>query len=231
MSHIKLPSPARNEVEESPSLYPFKVENEVNLEVPVQPLTGSFDSVLSTRRSRREGCAPDREDISSLLWHCAKTKEISIEESGFQWEHRNSPSGGGRHPINIFVTNLQGTREGLHLYDSLTHSLLKLDDIDPADLQSFTSKVDEVLPLNNGCIVWFAAQFDKTLSKYQGGESLVWLDAGCLLATTYMVAEALGLNCCAIGITGEPYISRMLCAAPLIEGVAGCLIWKKGEGQ
>lgn len=145
----------------------------------------------------------------------------------YQWEHRASPSGGGRHPINIVVLNLIGREQEILLYDSLTHSLSELGDINAEDLRGFVSAVDEVLPLNGACILWFIAQFDKTLSKYEGGDSLVWQDAGCLLSTTYLVAEALDFNCCAIGITGEPYISEMLSAAPLVEGVGGCLIWKK----
>lgn len=231
MSHIELSSPSRREREEVPHLHPFDTTDVMNLGVPEKAPAGTFAAVLSGRRSRRGGEAPSIDDMSSLLWHCAKTKEVAIEDSGFQWEHRSAPSGGGRHPIDLLVANLRGAKEGLHHYDSLTHSLSLLGDTDCRLLQNFMEAVDGVLPINNGCVLWFAAQFEKTLSKYQDGDSLVWIDAGCLMATVYMVAESLGLNCCAIGITGEPHVSRMLTAAPLVEGVAGCLIWKKVSGN
>lgn len=227
MDHIKLKSPFRREVEQTPQLYPYSVIETVHLERPAAYPSVKFIDILRNRRSRRDGGMPDCDDVAALLWYCAKTQEISIEASGYQWEHRSAPSGGGRHPIDILVANYQGKTESLYLYDPLGHALMRLGGINQEGLTSFIATVNDVLPINEACIIWFAAQFDKTLSKYQDGESLVWLDAGCLLATTYLVAETLRLNCCAIGITGEPHISGILSTAPLVEGVAGCLVCRR----
>jgi len=204
-------------------------ESPIYLPRPENPGDRLFFDVLHERRSRREGGQPIAADVSSLLWHCAKTKATSIEESGFLWQHRASPSGGGRHPVDIVLGNYQGDASALYLYDPLAHALARLGDLDGHQLKTFVNTIDQVLPVGEAVIVWFVAQFDRTLSKYADGESLVWLDTGALLATVYLVAEASGLNCCAIGITGEPWISRILRAPELLEGVGGCLLWTRAS--
>jgi hypothetical protein len=110
------------------------------------------------------------------------------------------------------------------LYNPISHSLAAVDGIGPEDVNVFCDHVTNVVPISQGTIVWFGAQFHKTLAKYDGGESLVWRDAGALLATFCMVSEALDLNCCGIGITGEPFLSRMLGSPEGVRGVGGCVI-------
>jgi len=76
-------------------------------------------------------------------------------------------------------------------------------------------------------MLWFAAQFDRTLSRYNNGESLVWRDSGALAATIALVAECLHLSSCAIGITGEPFISQILDSKGALVGVGGLLIGQR----
>ena len=227
MDHIRLPSPYRRDVERCPQEYQYTTESPLYLPRPEDSRARESFDVLNDRRSRREGGQPSAVDVSSLLWHCAKTRGTSTEESGFLWQHRASPSGGGRHPIDIVLGNYQGDASGLYLYDPLAHTLARLSNVDAHQLRTFVDTVNQVLSVGQAVIIWFVAQFDRTLSKYADGESLVWLDAGAMLATFYLVAEASSLNWCAIGITGEPWISGLLKARQLVEGVGGCLLWTR----
>jgi hypothetical protein len=65
------------------------------------------------------------------------------------------------------------------------------------------------------------------MSKYQNGESLIWLDAGALLSTIYLVAEASGLACCAVGITGAPWVTQALGGEDRLDALCGCLLWRR----
>jgi nitroreductase len=94
-------------------------------------------------------------------------------------------------------------------------------------LSALLDQVSEMVPLTQSVVLWLAAQFDRTLSRYEAGESLVWKDAGTLTATAYFVAEAMGLACCAVGVTGEPHLSALLDAGRSMQGVGGILIGER----
>ena len=59
------------------------------------------------------------------------------------------------------------------------------------------------------------AEPGKTAAKYANSESLVWRDAGVLLGYMSVVAEALGLGFCPLGITGQAYVSALSADARL----------------
>jgi SagB-type dehydrogenase family enzyme len=112
----------------------------------------------------------------------------------------------------------------MYLYEPVPHALSKLRIADQILLEQFLVLVDGIVQLEEATIIWFGAQFGRTLSKYENGDSLVWRDAGALLMTISLVAEFLGLNCCALGITGEPSFSRILESREKVSGVGGLLI-------
>ena len=226
MVHIRLNSPSLREPERSPDLFVYKCLKTDYLPEPISLSSPPLLEVLSRRESRRAGLPPSLEDIAQLLWYSSRTLHSAREGSDFLWEHRPAPSGGGRHPVDLVVCSslVQPT---LQLYDSMAHCLCTLDIVDHDALTRFLREVDGVLPVGNAVILWFIAQHDKTLSKYQNGESLIWLDAGALLATIYLVAETLCLACCAVGITGDPWITQVLGGKGRLDGLCGCLIWRR----
>ena len=94
-------------------------------------------------------------------------------------------------------------------------------------LSRFLTSIDQVVSVGQGTIIWFGAQFDRTLSRYKDGESLVWRDTGALIATISLVAECLNLNCCALVIIGEPHFSQLLNSKGIVIGVGGLLVGSK----
>ena len=226
MTYIKLSSPSLRVPEREHKPFVYKCMKTEYLMEPVSSASPHLYEILTCRESRREGLRPSREDIAHLLWHSARTLRVAKEESGFLWQHRPSPSGGGRHPVDILVCS-SFTHPTLDLYDPLAHCLCRLAVVDQAALTQFVYEVDAVLPVGDAAILWFVAQFDRTMSKYQNGESLVWLDAGALLSTVYLVAEASGLACCAVGITGTPWVTQALGGEKRLDGLCGCLLWRR----
>lgn len=226
MEHIRLNSPSLRKSERAPEPFVYMRLGTQYLPEPAPLPSPPLFEALSWRESRRQGLRPSREDIAKLLWHSARTLRTTREESGFVWQHRPAPSGGGRHPVDVLVCS-SPTKPTLKLYDPLAHCLCILEVADQSALTQFVNEVDAVLPVGDAAILWFVAQFDRTMSKYQNGESLVWLDAGALLATVYLVAEASGLACCAVGITGNPWVARALGGEDRLDGLCGCLIWRR----
>jgi SagB-type dehydrogenase family enzyme len=226
MDHIRLKSPFLRIPERTPREFSYRCEKVIYLHNPEKNHKDDFFHIIERRKSRRDGVTLCEEDVSSLLWFCSRTKQTTREASGFLWQHRPVPSAGGRHPIDIILYNYMGDTSSVYLYDPFSHSLFRLKDIDNTALMKFRTAVNDVLAIENATILWFLGQFDKTLSKYENGECLVWLDAGILLGTVYLVAEALALGCCAVGITGEPWVSEALNGNGQIDGLTGCLVWK-----
>jgi SagB-type dehydrogenase family enzyme len=184
-----------------------------------------FEDVIASRRSRRRFGNLSVEDLGSLLWFAVKTRESRVSEEGVRWQHRPCPSAGGCHPVDILVIDQPPAMGGrrISLYDHIAHALTHLV-VATSDLHEFVADVDEVLALNHATILWMVAQPARTFSKYEYGESLIWRDAGAILATIGIVAEALGLNYCAVGATGEPAISQLLASDGSLAGLGGCLV-------
>jgi SagB-type dehydrogenase family enzyme len=182
-----------------------------------------FHEVLADRRSRRKFGSLEISTLSTFLWLGCKTRERSAAASGVVWEHRPAPSAGGRHPIDILILDQFEKLATVSLYDPISHALIQLG-CDSQIVQQLAATGQQLLPHTEGLVIWFAAQFDRTLSKYDDGESLVWRDAGALLATMHLTAEALRLNFCALGHTGEPLISAMLEGQATAIGVGGCVV-------
>ena len=69
-----------------------------------------------------------------------------------------------------------------------------------------------------GVLVGFIAESGKTASKYENPESLVWRDAGTLLGYMSLVAEALRLQFCPLGLTGDPELGDVLAPQSGLHG-------------
>lgn len=223
MKRIDLPSPRPRETE-----LPVQPANYRTLEIRYLPLpdmavTPSFHDVVGSRRSRRKFGPINEPTLSTLLWLACKTRERSVGAGGVAWEHRPAPSAGGRHPIDVLLMDAADRPPLVSLYQPVSHALCRLD-CDTPVVERLAATAQEVLPHQRGVTMWFAAQFERTLSKYEHGESLVWRDAGALLATLHLTAEALGLSYCALGHTGEPVISALLAGQVIAHGVGGCVI-------
>lgn len=181
-------------------------------------------AVLDRRASRRDFRTVDPQSLGMVLWYTAKTWARHGSHR-LRWEHRATPSAGGCHPIDVLA--LRPDPLQLTVYDPVSHALCTLT-VHAEALSALRSAVENLFPVGQGTVLWHAAQPGRTLARYEHGESLVWRDAGALVAVTAVVAEGLGLNCCPIGITGEPYLSAALEAEGRVVGVGGVVIGGRG---
>lgn len=222
MNDFELPAPIPKEQEDAFFEFPYKKESVEYLDHPSPVKSQGFWNVLVSRKTRYEFSELSTSKLSTILWHSAKVLSSKRTKSGFIWQHRPTPSAGGRHPIDILVFR-PSERTLVHLYDPLSHALHRLS-INNASLSDLIMYINEMVPLHQATILLFAAQVEKTSSKYHNPISLIYRDSGALLATLYFIAEALDLSCCGLGITGEPFLSQILESQGKVFGVGGCLV-------
>lgn len=78
------------------------------------------------------------------------------------------------------------------------------------DAREVVQAMQEVLPAAHATLVLYAAEVGKTAAKYDSPASLIWRDAGALLAVMGLAAYAHSLAFCPLGVTGEPWVGRLL---------------------
>lgn len=216
-------SPRPREIERPYTEWKYDGISVEYLPLPPTMADPAFFSVVESRRSSQPFGRPSLLQLSTLLWFTCKTK-LSTGARSSRWEHRPAPSAGGRHPIDLLITNRLDDSPSLHRYDPMGHALWRISVQDNLALEKLSTAAAEALGTRQGIMIWHAAQFARTTSKYEDGETLVWRDAGALLGVTVLVAEAMGLACCPVGVTGEPYLSDAVGSGEAITGVGGCVV-------
>lgn len=196
------------------------------LEVPARRLPADVWETIESRSSRYALQRLGQVQLSELLWFTAKTRSRITDHTGVTGHKRPAPSAGARHPVDILVVEDPGNPT-LAVYDPVAHALCDLEIGQPAALGAIVEAANAVARNSRGAICLYVANFNKTCAKYEHGESLVWRDSGALLAMFYIVAEALGLGCCGIGITGEPWASSCLNNQSGVQGVGGCIVGER----
>ena len=174
--------------------------------------TATFRQVVMRRRSRRTFGALTRLALSQLLEMTCRTQRVSNLTPDLQLSQRPVPSGGAIHPIHLLV--LEPGAQSVLRYDPMGHALVTVPSkVDPDELRM---SIAEVVDPQQGCVVLLAAEPDRTAAKYESSASVVWRDAGVLIGALALGAESLGLAHCPLGITGEPFVSRLVDQAALV---------------
>jgi hypothetical protein len=124
----------------------------------------------------------------------------------------------------VLITALGQSPEDIWLYDRAAHVLRRLSNVNIKARKKLAEESNEVIPENRGIQFWMAAQPSRLTKHYFFAESLVWRDAGVLLGTWGILAEASGLSSCSLGITGEPWVSRLTRSAKSVVGVGGWVV-------
>lgn len=206
MSQPRLPDPSPRAV---PTPY-FPVQwhavDEIRLEPGVAPLQVDLAGVLASRRSASAFELLSVQALGGLLWYVARTLALAPSPYGFELQHRPVPSAGAIHPIHV-VLQIPG-RDKWARYDARTHRLAVLGN--SADvLHHLRAEAARIVDPGRGTLVAFVAEPGLTAAKYENPESLLWRDAGVLQGAISLVAEAVGLNLCLLGATGNPWVGRL----------------------
>lgn len=216
------PVPKDREDQIMPFTYPI-VERKY-LERPVNQPNINFFDIIVNRRSQRTFNKLSLPQLSDLLWYTSKVYDLEVQQNGFIWTHRPTPSAGGRHPIDVIISLPDElSKRMLSYYNPIDHSINQLQ-LNANVLADFFNHVDKIMSIENATVIWFLAHLQRTNSKYLNAESLIWRDAGALIYCFQLVSCALNFNCCPMGSLGEPYVSELFKKYGDTFGAGGCLI-------
>lgn len=161
-----------------------------------------FREVLEKRRSVRDLKTASAVDLATVMVRAGRIIDVSKGPDGYVTSHRPFPSGGARHPLelHLLASGVDGLDEGHYAFDPLSCELVLLD----ADAMPRLERLHEILACARrpSAALFAVAHPERTLSRYPDGMSLVWRDAGALLATAHLCATDLGIESCIVGSTG-----------------------------
>lgn len=174
------------------------------LKEPLSSSCKTFVEVAQMRRSNRYFGEMTEGSLAELLWRTLKVKDSWLDQNGDTLSRSGVPSAGSLNPIHLLQTNNRSAFWSR--YNPANHSVTELS-ISKSFNQIFES-ASQLVEIGDGTLLLLLAEPGKTECKYLNASSLVWRDAGILLGHLGLVAEALDLNFCCLGITGEPWASE-----------------------
>lgn len=197
---------------------------------PVRALPITLTEALERRRTMRTfaACALRLQDVSTLLYHCARPLDHKHDQQLGDTILRPYPTAGARSELEIYLVavDIEGVDAGAFYYDSAGHRLLRLrapDDRYALIVQSVKRAAGGQFSRDPPMILVITAVFERILWKYRSlGLSLIYKDVGALFQTLYLVATALHMAPCAIGSADEAENSRWLGLDPMRESQVGC---------
>jgi len=155
--------------------------------LPLMPLVSDrsrpLADVLSSRKSERTLKPPSLGDLATLLVRVGRLRSIRETYDGRMEESRPLPSAGACHPIELelLVAGVDGLQDGHWQFDAGTCNLVQLGA--PGPVASFRRELRKrEIRVQGYAAVFAVAHFEKTLFRYPSGATLVWRDAGVVLA-------------------------------------------------
>ncbi|WP_308389820.1 nitroreductase family protein [Acidithiobacillus sp. AMEEHan] len=171
-------------------------------------------ALLERRQTRRGFKKPiDDEKLGEFFWLSCRSRSSHSSPFGPDQESRVHPSAGALHPIHVLVSRSAGP---WMRYDPVEHALIEL----PGSTNSAAAgrnAANRIFNLNQGVLLGLVAEPGKTEAKYDNHETLVWRDAGVLLGYMSLIAEALHLDFCPLGITGQTHLTDFLPEASRLQ--------------
>jgi oxazoline/thiazoline dehydrogenase len=206
----------KNHLSPEPALRP--VPNGPIVGLP-QPSRGdvNHDSLIGVleRRRSRYGLEPlTVASLSDFLYRACRTTSI-LNDGDNTTVRRVYPSGGGLHPLSVYVaiSSCNGCTPGLYAYEDVTHALQPIRGLDSTVQRLFSDARDSAggLPSNPPALLLVSARFRRTAWKYESiAYRLILLEVGALFQTMYLVATAMGMTACALGCGDSDHFARAI---------------------
>lgn len=177
---------------------------------------GQLRKLLITRFSYRKFSAQPFEikTLSEILFYSAGI----VRKSAGQLR-RPYPSAGAKYPLEIYPLVIFGKdiEEGLYHYDPSRHAL---------DVLLSPIKQEELVHIWMGqqwfrkaaVVLIITAVFERTTEKYgKKGLPFPFIEAGHMGQNIYLLAQSMGVGCCAIGQFNEKELIKLLDINPFNE--------------
>jgi len=201
------------------------------------PQSSAFDDLLQARTTCRnfdDSRALPQTLFSTLLARVLGNQGRS-QADGLVYDKRNTPSGGGLHPMQalLVVRNVEGVPAGLYRYLPQGHGLVAVPP--PPDMDAFVMDAlgQQEWFANAHCLVALVPAAHRTFWKYRRhakGYRVLLLEAGHVSQTLYLAATDLGLGAFITAAINEAAIERAFELDPVRDtAVAICGFgWRAG---
>jgi SagB-type dehydrogenase family enzyme len=206
--------------------------------VPTRPLPApapaddEFVRVLLARKTHREfsGAPVTLEALVSLLRYTWGAFGTIASPNFGPLLHKTSPSGGARHPGEVYVAalNVKGLAQGLYHYNVKDHALERIRR-GPMRRSVLRQTLGQRHVGNASAVCFMTAVFPRSMFKYRSPRAyrIVTLDAGHLAQTFCLVATWLGLAPFTTAALADTAIERALG----IDGVSESILYVAGVGM
>jgi putative peptide maturation dehydrogenase len=219
----------------APALPALPVRGGPRVELPRGDRPSALQDVLARRRTVRTfdaGRPVELGEVATLLrwvWGAHGTIRLAGNDVGLR---RTSPSGGSFHPIEVYpvVRDVEGLAPGVYHYLGGEHALEAIEQLaEPAArglLEEATA--GQWFFAESDVAFVMTARFGRSYRKYRRHPKVyraVFLDAGHLSQTFYLLCTELGLGPWITAALDESIVERALGLDPLHEGVVaicGC---------
>jgi SagB-type dehydrogenase family enzyme len=187
------------------------------------PGTGEFLRVLLSRKTHRQFSRGSLalSAVSQLLFYTWGVMDYISTPFG-RLARKTSPSGGARHPIEVYLAALKvdGLPAGLYHYNARSHSL---ECLSKGRMQDRAVQYCAGNPLvkNTGALFLMTAVFARSMWKYRFARAyrVVLLDAGHLCQTFCLTATWLGLAPFCTAALNDSLIEKDLGLDGVVESV------------
>jgi hypothetical protein len=163
--------------------------------------------VLEARRSGLGGPVTWSQ-IADLLWFAAGVRGYhSTGRAGLPIQWSASPSAGALGCVYIVCLAEDSSRP--RLYDPFGHRLLEIRADGEAVSRANRQAVAALVGTAGGSTLRLMVDWGKLSAAYHDAESLMFRDAGALMATLALCATWLGMTACPLGLVGEDLVSAL----------------------
>lgn len=166
-----------------------------------------FPDLLHGRRSDRSLGRPALGDVLDMV-AAATFARSAADGDPFGRTRRASASAGALHPVSVVIVRPCSTPLPFHL-DPVSGALRALRVADADGMRSQAERLRAMLPGGQPTHLVLLGDLELVEAAYENPGSLLWRDAGALLATLHLCAASLGLGFCPLGALGEGFAAAV----------------------
>lgn len=175
-------------------------------------------------------------DFAALMHRVFAAQAVQMMAPGAVALKKNSPSGGGLHPIEayVLVQRVEGLQPGLYHYHSTGHALQPLQVLDALSVAPLARELvaGQSWFANAPVLVLMAARFKRNFWKYRNHAKawrVIQLDAGHLSQNLYLTATEMGYGAFVTGAINDECAERLFGLDGITMGaVAVCGFGRRG---
>ena len=172
-------------------------------------------AVIEARSSIRDysDCPMTIAQLGEFLYRVARVKEVYSDEEAGDFTKRPYPDGGACYEIELYLTvdRCEGLARGVYWYDPLNHALAVVREPNK-DTEKMLSDVCASIGSSDRphVLITLAARFQRVAWKYQSiAYALILKNVGVMYATMYLVATAMKLAPCALGVGDSDLFAKV----------------------